>query len=188
MRKVIYGINITLDGCCDHTKGTPYDEVVEYFARLMSDVDLIVYGRKTYQLMVPYWPDVAKNPSGQTEAAKEFAQAFDAIDKVVFSRSLESVEDKRTRIVRTAPQDEIRRLKQEQGKNISLGGVTLPSYLMETAPDLIDEYHFVVHPVIVGEGTRLLEGLQLRLPLKLVGTKVFESGCIALRYVSGLNG
>ena len=80
---------------------------------------LLVYGRKTYQLMVPYWPDVAKNQSGQTKADNEFAQAFDSINKiVVFSRSLDSAEDKNTRIVRTNLHDEILKLKQEQGKNI----------------------------------------------------------------------
>lgn len=60
MRKVIYGINLTPDGCCDHTKFGGSEETVEYFTDLMQDVDLIIYGRKTYQLMVPYWPDVAK--------------------------------------------------------------------------------------------------------------------------------
>ena len=63
MRNVIYAINLTLDGCCDHTKFNPDDEMLEYFTHLLRDVDLLVYGRKTYQLMVPYWPDIAKNQS-----------------------------------------------------------------------------------------------------------------------------
>jgi dihydrofolate reductase len=100
MRNVIFAINITLDGCCDHTKVIADDETLEYFTHLTRDVDLFVYGRKTYQLMVPYWPDIARNPSGQTKA-DEFAQAFDSVHKIVFSESLESAEGKNTRIVTT---------------------------------------------------------------------------------------
>src|SRR5215470_13723105 len=114
MRKVIYAINITLDGCCDHTKMIADEETHEYFTRLMRDVDLLVFGRKTYQLMIPFWPEVAKNQS-MTKASNEFAQTFDSINKVVFSQSLESAEDRHTRIVRTNLRDEILKLKQEQG-------------------------------------------------------------------------
>ena len=181
MRDVIFAINITLDGCCDHTKMIADEEMHEYFTRLMRDVDLLVFGRKTYQLMVPYWPDIAKNQS-ETKAENEFARTFDSINKVVFSQSLDSAEGN-TRIVRTKPQDEIVRLKQEQGKNILIGGVNVPSQLMELG--LVDEYRFVVQPIVAGEGRRLLEGvsLQERLQLKLVESKSFESGCIALRYL-----
>src|SRR6266704_3323559 len=114
MRNVIYAINLTLDGCCDHTKFKPPDddEVHEHYTHLLRDFDLLVYGRKTYQLMVPYWPDVAKSPSS-TKADKEFAQTFESIKKAVFSRSLDSAEDKNTRIVRTNLHDEILKLKQE---------------------------------------------------------------------------
>ncbi|HXW94062.1 MAG TPA: dihydrofolate reductase family protein [Terriglobales bacterium] len=181
MRNVIFAINITLDGCCDHTKMIADEEMHEYFARLMRDVDLLVFGRKTYQLMVPFWPDVAKNHS-QTKAMNEFADVFDSINRVVFSRSLESAEGK-TRIVRTNLRDEIAKLKREQGKNILIGGVSVPSQLMELG--LVDEYRFVVQPIVAGEGRRLLEGVsqQERLQLKLVESKIFQSGCVALRYL-----
>jgi dihydrofolate reductase len=184
MRNVIFAINITLDGCCDHTKFTPDEEMFEYFTHLTRDADTFLYGRKTYQLMVPYWPDVAKNQSGRTKAGNEFAQAFDAINKIiVFSQSLDSPEGKKTRIVRTSLHDEILKLKQEQGKNIFTGGVTIPSQLVELG--LIDEYHFVVHPIVLGEGRRLFDGVSLpeRLQLKLVESKIFKSGCVALRYL-----
>lgn len=183
MRKLIFGINITLDGCCDHTKGIANEEVHEYFTHLMRDVDLLVYGRKTYQLMVPFWPDVAKNHSGETRAMNEFAQAFDSNKIVVFSQTLDRAEGKNTRIVRTNLQDEILKLKQEQGKNIATGGVSIPSQLIELG--LIDECRFVVHPIVVGEGRRLFDSLSLpeRLQLKLVESKVFESGHVALRYL-----
>src|SRR5688500_4289359 len=111
MRNVIYAINLSLDGCCDHTKFNADEEVHEYSAQLLRDVDRLVFGRKTYQLMVPFWPDVAKNPSGQTKEMNDFARAFDSVDKIiVFSKTLDKVEGKAT-IVRTSPQDEILRLK-----------------------------------------------------------------------------
>jgi dihydrofolate reductase len=182
MRKLIFAINTTLDGCVDHTKQVADDETHKYFTHLMRDVDLQVFGRKTYQLMVPFWPEVAKNQS-MTPASNEFARAFDSIHKLVFSRSLDSAEDKRTRIVRTNLHDEILKLKQEQGKNILVGGVDIPSQLIELG--LVDEYRFVVGPIVAGEGRRLLEGVSLpeSLQLKLVESKIFESGSVALRYL-----
>ena len=129
MRKLIYAINITLDGCVDHTKGIGDDEILEHYSQLLREVDLQVFGRKTYQLMVPYWPDVAKDPS-ETKASIEFARTFDSINKIVFSRSLDSAEDRNTRIVRGSLQDEMLRLKQERGKNILVGGVDIPSQLI----------------------------------------------------------
>jgi dihydrofolate reductase len=182
MRNVIFAINITLDGCCDHTKQIADDELLDHYTHLLRDVDLLVYGRKTYQLMVPYWPDVAKDPSS-TRADKEFAQAFDSKKHVVFSRSLDRVEGKNTRIVRTNLRDEILKLKQEQGKDILVGGVDVPSQLMELG--LIDEYRIVVSPVIAGKGRRLFEGVSLpeKLKLKLVESKTFKSGSVALRYL-----
>jgi dihydrofolate reductase len=181
MRSVIYGINISIDGYCDHTIFNPDEEVMEYFTHHLQDSDLLVYGRKTYELMVPYWPEVAIAKSG-TEAENEFAQTFTTIPKVVFSRTLDSAEGN-TRIVRENPGDEILKLKQEQGKKISIGGVNLPSQLMELG--LVDEYYFVVHPVIVGQGRQLFEdaSLQEKLNLKLVDTRIFKSGCVGLHYL-----
>ena len=182
MRKLIFGINITLDGCVDHTKQVADDETHEYFTHLLREADLLVYGRKTYQLMVPFWPEVAKNQS-MSQASNEFAQAFDSLNKIVFSRSLDNAEDRNTRIVRSNLRDEILKLKQQEGKHILVGGVDLPSQLIELG--LVDEYRFVVGPVVAGEGRRLLEGVSLseKLPLKLVDTRIFESGCVALRYL-----
>src|SRR5512146_938028 len=141
MRNVIFAINITLDGCCDHTKQFVDEETMEYFTRLTREADLQVFGRKTYQLMVPYWPEVLKDPSA-TKADTEFARAFDSINKIVFSRSLNSVEDRNTRIVRGDLHDEILKLKQQQGKDILVGGVDVPSQLIQLG--LVDEYRFVV--------------------------------------------
>jgi dihydrofolate reductase len=112
MRKVIFGINLTIDGCCDHTKLSGNDEIFEYITNDFRNVDLFVFGRKTYQLMVPFL-----------------------------------------------------------------------SQLVESG--IIDEYHFIVHPIVAGEGRRLLEGISLqeKLQLKLVESTVFKSGCVALRYL-----
>ena len=181
MRKLIFAINTTLDGCVDHTKQFVDEEKLEYFTHLTREADLQIFGRKTYQLMVPYWPEVLKNPS-ETKADHEFARAFDSTNKIVFSRSLNSTEDKKTRIVGTNLRDEILKLKQEPGKNILVGGVDIAQQLIQLG--LVDEYQFVIHPVIAGEGRRLMEGVSLpqSLQLKLAESKIFKSGCVALRY------
>ena len=182
MRKLIYAINITLDGCCDHTKVIADDELHAYYAQLLREAGAFVYGRITYQMMVPYWPEVAKNQS-ESKTINDFAKAFDAVEQiVVFSRSLDKAEGKKTRIVRTGLRDEMLRLKKAPGNDILVGGVDIPSQLM--ALDLIDEYRFVVQPMIAGEGRRLSPAInpQERLQLKLVESKTFKSGCVALRY------
>ncbi len=182
MRKVIFAINITADGCCDHTKFNGDDELHEYFTQLMQDVDLLVYGRKTYELMIPYWPEVARSNS-ETKAINEFAKKFDSISKIVFSKSLDKTEDKHTRIVHADLRDEILRLKQEGGGNILLGGVDIPSQLMKLG--LVDEFYFLIHPIIAGAGARLLDGISLEenLQLKLLESRTLESGRVAHHYV-----
>ena len=181
MRNVVYSTNITIDGYCDHTLFMPDEELMAYFTGLIQDADLLVYGRITYQLMVPYWPDVAKAQSG-TKAENEFAQALTDTHKVVFSRTLEHAEGN-TQIIGGNLEDEIRKLKQQPGKKISVGGVDLPSQLM--AQGLIDEFHFVVHPVIAGKGRRLLEATNLpeQLNLKLIESRIFKSGATGLHYL-----
>jgi len=186
MRTLIYAINLTLDGCCDHTKQAPSEDTLEHYTQLLREVDLFVYGRKTYQLMVPYWPDVAKNPS-ETKPDREFAKAFVANNKVVFSRSLSNEDvkkdDKNARVVSTDLREEILKLKQESGKPILAGGVDIPSQLVELG--LVDEFRIMVAPLIVAKGRRLFDGVNLpeKLKLKLVETKTFKSGSVALRYL-----
>jgi dihydrofolate reductase len=181
MRNLIFAINITIDGCLDHTKGIADAELHDYFTNLMYSAGLLLYGRKTYELMVPFWPDVARDQN-MARSENEFAQAFVAVNKVVVSRTLESVEGN-TRIIRDNLQEEILKLKQEDGKDIFTGGVDLPSQLIKLG--LVDEYYFVVHPVLGGAGRRLFEdaGLPDRLKLKLVESKVLKSGCVALHYL-----
>lgn len=181
MRKLIYGINVSMDGCCDHTKFSGGNDIHDYFRELLEDVDLLVYGRKTYELMVPFWPEVAKTQS-MDETANAFARVFAGIGRVVVSRTLDSADDAHTTIIRDNLEDEIRKLKQQPGKAISTGGVTLPARLIELG--LVDEFHLVVHPVLVGEGRRLFTEVHLpeNLGLKLTASKTLSSGCVALRY------
>lgn len=183
MRKLIFGINFTMDGCCDHTKGIPDEAVHAYFARLMEGADTLVYGRKTYELMVPYWPDVARSDAGETQAIKDFARAFDAVEKMyVVSRSLQSVAEDKTTIINTDIREEINRLKQQPGKNIMTGGVDLPSQLIQMG--LVDEFHIVMQPIIAGEGRRFMDAtiLPKATELKLISAQVLGGGHVAMHY------
>jgi len=182
VRNVIYAINLSLDGCFDHTIGVPSEEVGQYYLDLVRDADLFVYGRKTYELMVPYWPDIAKSDT-EDKMDKDFAEAFVSKKKVVFSRTLASAEGDNTRIVRTNLQGEVLKLKQEPGKNILVGGVDIPSQLI--ALGLVDEFRFLVMPILAGKGKRLFEGVSLeKIQLKLVESTTFKSsGSVLLRYL-----
>ena len=181
MRKLVYGINLTLDGCCDHTKVIGDEEVHDFFTQLLLEADTLVYGRKTYQLMVPFWPEVAKDNSGPTKAMNDFAHAFASIKEiVVFSRSLSGIMEKNTNIVHGDLRDEILKLKQQNGKNILTGGVDIPSQLIQLG--LVDEYQFVIQPLVVGQGKRLLENITLQEKLQFIESKILKSGCVVLRY------
>lgn len=184
MKKLIFAINVTIDGCCDHQKGLSNEEVHEYFSELTKEAGMLLYGRKTYELMVPFWPDIAKNPTDQPKAYKEFAEAFVSVPQiVVFSKTLSGAEEKNTKIFRSDLKAEVLKLKQEPGNNILTGGVDIPSQLL--ACGLVDEIRLVVHPVIAGKGRRLFDGLDLQeqLDFKLVETKTFKSGHVVLRYM-----
>ncbi len=181
MRKVVFAMNFTTDGFADHRDGIADDELHAYFTRLLRDASVILYGRTTYQLMVPYWPDVARNQTG-AESEIEFARVFDSLDKVVFSTTLQHVDGNNTRIVRANLAEEVVALKQQPGKDILVGSLSLASQL--SARGLIDEYHFVVHPVVAGKGPRLFETVQPQDSLRLdfMGSETFRSGVVALHY------
>jgi dihydrofolate reductase len=181
MRKVVFAINITADGYCSHTDGIPDEELHDYFTRVLRNASVILSGRITYQLMVPYWPDIARDQS-ETGATMEFARVYDSLEKVVFSTTLTRVEDKNTRLVHGNVAEEVLALRQQSGKDICVGSLSIASQLSERG--LIDEYHFVVHPVVAGKGPRLFETVkpQAKLLLDLLGSKTFRSGVVALRY------
>ena len=178
MRKVTFAINITLDGYCGHESGIADDELHEYFTGLLRDSDIHIFGRDTYHLMYPYWHDVAVNQS-ETEVINEFARTFDSIPKIVFSTTLKSVGWNNTTLLHSNLREEIMKLKGQPGKNISIGSLNIASQV--AGWDLIDEYHLVFHPVIAGKGPRLFESVE-NLTLKLVGSKTFRSGVVALHY------
>ncbi len=181
MRKVVFAINITTDGFCNHTDGIADDELHEYFTRVLRNASLLLYGRTTYELMVPYWPDVARTQSG-SEAENEFARVFDSLDMIVFSTTLKHVEGNNRRIVRGNVAEEVVVLKQQPGKDICVGSLSIASQL--SARGLIDEYRFVVHPVVAGKGPRLFETVkpQDSLRLDFIDSETFRSGVVALHY------
>lgn len=181
MRRVVFAINITADGYCSHTDGIADEELHKYFTGVLRNAGLLLYGRITYQLMVPYWPEIAKKQS-ETAATNEFARVFDSLEKIVFSTTLNHVEGNNTRIVRSNLAEEVVGLKQQPGKDICVGSLSLASQL--SVLGLIDEYQFVVHPVVAGRGPRLFESVMLpsTLRLELVGSKTLRSGVVALQY------
>ncbi|MBK9499834.1 MAG: dihydrofolate reductase family protein [Leptospiraceae bacterium] len=181
MRKVVFGINITADGFCSHEDGIADVELHNYFTEMLRKTDVILYGRKTYQLMVPYWPDLVKNPS-EDEASNDFARVFDSLDLLVFSTTLKEVSGSKTRIVRGNIAEELMALKNKPGKDIAVGSLSIASQLSDLG--LIDEYHFVVQPIVAGKGPRLFETFQSKnsLRLDLISTKKFQTGVIALHY------
>ena len=181
MRKVVFAINSTADGFCSHTDGIPDEELHAYFTRVLRNASVILSGRITYQLMVPYWPDIARNQS-DTAATNEFARVYDSLEKVVFSTTLTHVEDKNTRLLRGNVAEEVLALKQQPGKDICVGSLSIASQLSDRG--LIDEYHFVIHPVVAGKGPRLFDTVKLRNKFRLdfIGLETFQSGVVALRY------
>lgn len=179
MRKLIAAINMTLDGFCDHTAMTADDELHQHFNTLLSDADILLYGRITYQLMESYWPPFVKNPSGNIPE-DEFAVLIDNISKIVFSRTLTNVDWKNTTLRKEIIKEEISDLKRQAGKSILAGSSSLIVALAKL--DLIDEYQLCVHPVVVGSGLPLFRNVRDRINLKLLKTKTFGSGAVMLYY------
>jgi len=179
MRKLIAAINMTLDGFCDHTAGIADDELLQHYDDLLSNADTLLYGRITYQLMESYWPAVVKNPTGN-KPADDFSVLIDNISKIVFSHTLKNVGWKNVKLAKGGIKEEVLDLKQQAGKNILAGSPGLIATL--TQLDLIDEYQLCVQPIILGKGLRLFKNINDRKNLKLIKTKIFRSGSVALYY------
>lgn len=178
MRKVIAAINMTLDGNCDHTAGLPDEEIHQHYTELISQADLILYGRKTYQLM-EFWRSILENPSAE-KSMNDFAIAIDKIPKIVYSHSLKELEWDSARLSDQAIEEEVIALKQQPGKFILVGSRSLIMQLMKL--NLIDEYQICVHPVVAGSGLPLFENINDRTILKLIQTKTFRGGAVTLYY------
>ena len=178
MRKLIAAMNMTLDGYCDHTAMNADDEIHDHYTGLLRTADTIIHGRISYQLM-EYWRSVVENPTGN-KAADEFAVVIDNIHKIVYSRTLDSVDWKRTEIKREIVKEEIQELKRLEGKSILVGS---PSMIIAFAKlGLVDEFQISVHPAVVGTGLQLFKNISDRIDLKLLKTKTFDCGAVALYY------
>ena len=181
MRPLRYSINITIDGCCDHREGIPSEELHRFHAANLERADALLFGRVTYEMMEEAWrkPATGTWPDWMADWMIPFAQTIDGAKKYVVSGTLDRV-DWNAELVRGDLGKAVQQLKQESGEGLHVGGVTLPLALAELG--LIDEYEFVVQPIVAGHGPTLFAGLSERLELKLVGRQEFPSGMVALRY------
>ena len=179
MRKLIAGMNMTLDGFCDHTAMIADDEIHEHYNEVLRNADTLIYGRITYQLMESYWPSIVKNPTGNIPT-DDFAVLIDNIPKIVFSRTLSNVDWKNTTLKKEVIKEELMDLKQQNGKDILVGSPSL--IVAMTQLDLVDEYQIGVQPTILGSGLPLFKNIRDRVNLKLIKTKTFGCGAIFLNY------
>jgi dihydrofolate reductase len=179
MRKLIAAMNMTLDGFCNHEAMIADEEIHQHYNELLSNADILIYGRITYQLMESYWPLVVKNPTGNKPMDK-FAVLIDNISKIVYSRTLQHVDWKNTTLKKKVIQEEILELKQQRSKNIVVGSPGLIIAL--TQLNLIDEYQLGVQPTVLGSGLPLFKNIRDRIDLKLLKTKTFGCGAVMLYY------
>jgi dihydrofolate reductase len=182
MRTLRYSINTTLDGCCHHEAGiAPDEESMRYWTTEMGHADALIFGRVTYEMMESAWrrPDTGTWPEWMQAWDIPFAETIDRAKKYVVSSTLTEV-DWNAELVRGDVGQAIEQLKAEPGERLFVGGVTLPLALADLG--LIDEYEFVVQPVLAGHGPTLLAGLRERIQLELVHRQEFRSGAVALRY------
>lgn len=178
MRKIIAAINSTIDGFCDHTAMEPDENIHDHYSDLLRDGGVILYGRKTYQLM-EFWLQLLKNPSGE-KSMDDFAIAIDRIQKIVFSHTLKSTEWETAKIT-TQPVEELaRELKNQPGRDILVGSRSLIIQLINRG--LIDELQLCIHPVLTGKGLPLFDKLERRTVFKLLRTKNFSSGAVIHYY------
>jgi dihydrofolate reductase len=184
MRPLRYAINVTLDGCCDHEAGVPDEESHHYWAAEMARADALLFGRVTYRMMEEAFRRPASGPWPEwiDEQTRPFAETIDGAKKYVVSSTLDRV-DWNAELLTGDLGQAVRRLKEQPGDGLFVGGVTLPLALADLG--LIDEYEFLVQPIVAGHGPRLLDGLRERLDLTLVGRREFGSGAVALRYRPG---
>ncbi len=165
---------MTLDGFCDHTAIAPDEEIHQYYTELLRSGDTILYGTTTYQLM-EYWRTLVANPSGN-KAMDEFALVMNDISKIVYSRTLESIDWSSARLATQSLEEEVLELRQQPGKDILVGSRSLIISLLNLG--LIDELRLMIHPVIAGGGLPLFDQIQGRKELQLINTKTFASGAV----------
>jgi dihydrofolate reductase len=185
MRPLRYSINVTLDGCCDHRVGIPDEELHRHAAANLERADALLFGRVIYQMMESAWrlpPPGDPLPDWMAAWMVPFARTIDAAKKYVVSSTLDHV-DWNAELLKGDLGEAVRQLKQQPGNGLLTGGVTLPLALADMG--LIDEYEFIVHPVLAGHGPTLFAGLRERHILRLVDRQEFKSGAVVLRYEPG---
>lgn len=183
MRKLIFGMNVTLDGYIaapgdDIGWSEPNDELFQWWLGRERANDMALYGRKLWETMSSSWPTADQQPDA-TPAHIEFARNWRDTPKVVFSSTIDKV-DWNTRLVTGDAVAEITRLETEGDGTMSIGGATLAGAAMRAG--LIDEYAIVTHPVLVGGGTPFFTALDNWVNLNLVETRTFRGGVVLTRY------
>lgn len=169
---------MTLDGFCDHTAIVPDEEIHQHYAELLDNAGAILYGRITYQLM-EFWRTLAENPTGE-RSMDDFALVMDKTPKVVFSRTLKSVDWESAKLANRDIKEEVLELKRQSGKDIYVGSRSLIIHLLNI--NLLDELQLMVHPVIAKNGLPLFENIADRTVFKLVKTRTFSAEAITLYY------
>jgi dihydrofolate reductase len=178
MRKLFWQMSVTLDGFMegpnrelDHTAQVVDADFDRYATEMLKSIDVILLGRRTYELFAAYWPS-ATGPD---------ADRMNELAKVVFSKTLEKVEWNNSRLVRENIAEEVGRLKGQPGKDLALfGSADLASTLIRLG--LIDEYRILVTPFVLGRGTPMFKGISDGIALKLLKTTTWSSGIVALYY------
>lgn len=182
MGKVIYTMGVSLDGFIAGPRGeiavVPDEELHRFHNEQTRGVGVHVYGRRLYEVMSAWETYAEENPSAP-EHELEFARIWKDAPKVVFSRTLESVEGNAT-LASGDVAETVAELKEQVQGDIGIGGAELAASFMRL--DLIDEYQPVIHPVLAGGGTPFFPPLDERVDLKLVETRTFGSGTVYLRY------
>ncbi|SFB34506.1 Dihydrofolate reductase [Lentibacillus halodurans] len=182
-RKVIYSQMVSLDGFTEGLNreidwSAPDEELFKYINNQEDAFDTHLYGRRTYENMASYWPTADTDPLA-TENEIEFARKWKEVTKIVFSKTLDRVEGN-ARVVKNNITQEIKKLKEQPGKDMVLGGSNIATTFMKL--NLIDEYWLYIHPVVLGNGTPMFKRLDDRINLQLVKTRTFDSRVVHLRY------
>ena len=182
MQPLRYSINVTLDGCCDHRAIPADEELHRHAAENLARADALLFGRVTYEMMEAAWRQPARTgvrPDWMEPWMEPFARTIDAAKKYVVSTTLDRV-DWNAELVRGDLGTAVHQLKQESGRGLFVAGVKVAQALTELG--LIDEYEFIVHPMLAGHGPTLFAGLSKHVDLKLVSRLEFGSGAVAMRY------
>ena len=182
MARLIYSAIASLDGYVADEDGgfdwaVPDAEVHAFVNDLERPVGTYLYGRRMYEVMAGW--DTAATDAGQPPLMRDFAEIWQGADKIVYSRTLEAVSSRRTRLERDFDPEVIRRMKAEAGSDITVGGPNLAAQALGAG--LVDECHLFLTPAIVGGGTRALPD-GLRMQFELLGERRFARGVVHLRY------